>query len=119
MTRVAKPDSWIALTLDLWSARALVWLAGVGREAELTQSAHLYFFDRYRRLAKWHRRRGRLDKAARLHAKAEQHFNASGGEDGPPYAAAMAMPRPRRFVETSAVSRRRLVRPSPPPDDAA
>ena len=38
-----------------------------------------------------------------------------GGVDGPPYAAAMAMPRPSRFIRTHAVSRNRF----PGPDDAA
>jgi hypothetical protein len=120
MTRVARPDSWIALTVDLLSARLLVWLARAGKQADLTQPAHLYFSDRYRRLAEWHERRGRRQKAARLRARAEHHRQAGGGEDGPPpYAAALAMPRPRRFVVTEAVSRQRLGRVVPPPDDAA
>jgi hypothetical protein len=119
MTRVARTDSWIRLAIDLLSARLLVWLASAGQQAELTPSAHLYFSDRYSRLAGWHERRGMLRRATRLRAKAEHHRQAGGGEDGPPYAAAMAMPRPRRFVVTEAVSRQRLGRVVPPPDDAA
>jgi hypothetical protein len=39
------------LTLDLFSARVLVWIASFGRAADLTPEAHLYFADRYHRLA--------------------------------------------------------------------
>ena len=96
-------ESWLSLTADLWSARSLVWLASVGREAELTPQAHRYFFDRYKRLADYHRAHGRLLRARRLQAKAEEHWS-SGGGGNPPYAAAMAMPRPQRFVRTNAVA---------------
>jgi len=108
-------DSLWALTVDLLSAKVLVWVASVGRDAELTPEAHIYFFDRYRRLSQHHRRCGRRDKAERLQAKADEHHRASGGTDGPPYAAAMAMPRPTSFIRTDAVSRNRFSGP----DDAA
>ena len=111
----AGTESLWALRFDLLSAKALVWIASMGREADLTPEAHLYLFDRYRRLAELHRTRGRTAKALRLQAKAEAHYRAGGGEDGPPYAAAMAMPRPRRFIVTEAVSQHRL----DGPDDAA
>ena len=111
----AHADSVWSLSADLLSARVLVWLASVGRDAELTPEVHLYFFDRYRRLAHCHRTRGRADKAKRLQAKADEHRRAGGGIDGPPYAAAMAMPRPNRFIRTEAVSRNRF----DGPDDAA
>lgn len=107
-------DSFWRLLFDVLSARVLVWVASVGRDAELTPEAHLYFFDRYRRLAEYYRTHGRVVKAKRLQARADEHYDASGG-DGPPYAAAMAMPRPRRFIQTDAVSRNRLGGP----DDAA
>jgi hypothetical protein len=90
------------LTLDLWSAKVIVWAASVGRDAVLTREAHLYFFDRYTRLAGEHRVRGHIRKAARLEQTAEEHLQDAGG-DGPPYAAAMAMPRPRAFVRVNAV----------------
>jgi hypothetical protein len=109
-----QPDSYWSLSLDLLSARALVWIASVGRDAELTPEAHVYFFDRYRRLAEYHRTRGRLERAKRLEAKAREHYQPLG-DDGPPYAAAMAMPRPRRWLHVDAISTTRL----PPPDDAA
>ena len=107
-------DSISRLRFDLASAKVLLWVASVGREADLTPEAHAYFYDRYRRLADWHRRRGHDARARRLQAKADEHLQLGGG-DGPPYAAAMAMPRPRRWVVTNAVTRRSL----DPPDDAA
>ena len=101
-------DSLFSLSVDLLSARVLVWIASIGRDCELTPEAHRYFFDRYRRLASYHRARGRVARANRFEARAEQHFRAGGGGDEPPYAAAMAMPRPIRFVITDAVSRTRV-----------
>jgi hypothetical protein len=43
-------ESLLRLRIDLATARLLVWVAGTGREAELTPEAHLHFFDRYLRL---------------------------------------------------------------------
>ena len=108
-------DSLWSLSIDLVSAKALVWVASVGRQVELTPEAHLYFFDRYRRLAQYHRTHGRPRRAEEVQAKADGHYRAGGGTDGPPYAAAMAMPRPRHFVFTDAISRSRV----DGPDDAA
>ena len=111
----AKPESLLLLSADLVSAKVLVWFASVGRDAELTPEAHGYFADRYQRLAESHRRRGHEAKAERLQARAEQHHQAIGEPDGPPYAAAMAMPRPSRFIRTHAVGTAR----GRWPDDAA
>lgn len=88
------------------SARILVWVASVGRDAELTGEADLYFFDRYQRLAICYRRRGNEARARAWEAKAHEHLR-HGGWDGPPYAAAMSMPRPRRWLMTDAVSHQR------------
>jgi hypothetical protein len=101
-------DTLSSLSVDLLSAKALVWIASVGRDAELTPEAHIYFFDRYRRLAQYHRARGRVAKAKRFQAKAYEHHRAGGGTDGPPYAAAMAMPRSSQFIRTDAVSQSRI-----------
>jgi len=101
-----------SLSLDLLSAKVLVWVAKAGRDAELTADAHLYFFDRYTRLAELHRARGGFSKASRLQAKAREHYS---GNDGPPYAAAMATSRPTRLIKTNAVSKSRL---DGPPDAA-
>jgi hypothetical protein len=110
-----RSDPRWSLLLDLFSANVLVWVASVGRDAELTPEAHIYFFDRYHRLAECYRARGRLKRARTLQAKADEHWRA-GGADGPPYAAAMAMPRPTRFIRTDAVSHSRF---DGPDDDAA
>jgi hypothetical protein len=111
----ASADSWWALVADLLSAKVLVWIASVGRDAELTPAAHIYFFDRYGRLAQYHRTHGRPAKGRRLQAKADEYYLPGGGTDGPPYAAAMAMSRPRRLIRSEAVSRNRFSGP----DDAA
>ncbi len=105
MTHGQRRDSLLSLNVDLLSAKVLVWMASVGRDAELTPQAHLYFFDRYRRLAECHRAQGRLTRSRQLLDKADEHFRAGGGGQEPPRAAAMAMPRPSRFVVTNAVSR--------------
>lgn len=96
-------ESSVRLSLDVWSAKLLVWTASFGRDVDLTPEAHLFFFDRYSRLAEHHRQQGHAAKARRFEAKADQHYRESGG-DGP-YAAAMALPRPRRFVSLTAVAR--------------
>ncbi len=104
------PSLW-SLRLDVVFARALVWFVSIGREVELAPEAHAWFCDRYHRLADHYRSRGRVRAAQRAEARADEHCDS----DGPPYAAAMAMPRPKRFFVTNAVgkpSRR-------PPDDAA
>lgn len=113
MARRAGDSAW-RLRADLVSARVLVWVAQRGRDIELTSEAHWYFFDRYSRLALCRERRGHQAAARRLWMRADEHYRAAGG-DGPPYAAAMAMPRPAQFIRTDAVSRTH----SYDPDDAA
>src|SRR2546427_13167169 len=102
-----KEDSIAGLRVDLMTAKMLVWAVSVGRDADLTSEAHVYFFDRYQRLAQYHRARGHSARARRLQAKADEHYRLGGG-DGPPYAAAMGMPRPRQGVATDVVRRRHL-----------
>jgi hypothetical protein len=102
-----KTESISGLRLDLATASILVWVASVGRDVQLTSEAHLYFFDRYQRLAEYHRLRGHATRARRLQAKANEYYQLGGG-DGPPYAAAMGMPRPGHWFSTDAVSRRRF-----------
>ena len=113
-TQTPQAESSLLLAADLVSAKLLVWFARVGRGGELTPEAHSFFADRYRRLAESHRQRGHLEKAERLRAKAEDHLESAGGNDGPPYAAAMAMPRRARFIRTNAVGSRH----EEPPDAA-
>jgi hypothetical protein len=85
---------------------------------ELTPGAHLYFCDRYRRLAGWHRARGHWSRARQLAAMADRHDDAAGGDD-PPHAAAMAIPGRRRFTRTEAIGHPRSVRPSGRPRHSA
>ena len=101
----AGADSLWSLRFDLLSAKLLVWVASIGRDADLRPETHLYLYDRYWRLAQAHARNGREARARMLRAKAEEHYRAAGG-DGPPYAAAMSMPRPRSWVMTDARSDR-------------
>lgn len=114
MTHGQRQDSLVRLRLDVASARVLVWFVSVGRDVELTSEADLYFFDRYQRLADCYRRRGREDRARMMQLKADAHAR-HGGWDGPPYAAAMSLPRPARWLSTDAVSKRRA---GGPPDAA-
>ncbi len=96
-------SAW-GLRVDLLSTRVLLWVATAGRSGELRPEVHLYLYDRYRRLAVHHERRGRPSRAALLRAKADSHYRESG-DDGPPFAAALAMPRPRAFTSIEAVGR--------------
>ena len=97
-------DSAWKLRADLASARALLWVAGAGNRGEPTPEVHLYLYDRYWRLAKHHERAGHGRRAAALRRKAELHWSRSG-HDGPPYAAALALPWTRPRVLTWAVGR--------------
>jgi hypothetical protein len=88
----------------LFTAKALVWVASRGeKDPELTPEAHVYFFEHYQRLADYHRRHGHAARAHRLQEKADAHRVFVGDDGGPPFAAAMGMPRPRRWVVTDAV----------------
>ena len=94
------------LRSDLIITNALLWVAGAGRVGEPTPEVHLYLYDRYSRLAEHYDRHGNKKKARRLRAKAEAHYNRSG-HTGPPFAAAMAMPRRRSPFFTWAVAKTR------------
>lgn len=115
MAQQERDKGTTALRVDLIIAKVLVWVASVGRDAELTEGAHLYFFLRYQRLANYHRQRGHDKRAAQLQARADEHYRRGGG-GGPPYAAAMGMPRPSQWFTTDAVAQRQDRRG---PDDAA
>ena len=98
---------------DLIVTNAILWVVSARRVGEPKPEVHLYLYDRYSRLAEHYQRRGKRKKASRLRAKAEEHYKRSG-RTGPPYAAAMAMPRPRSPFFTRAASGRHR-----DPDDAA
>jgi hypothetical protein len=99
---------------DLWSIRVLLRLALASGRGEPHPDVHRYLADRYARLADHHQHAGRTDRARRLRTKSDHHRSLAG-DDGPPYAAAMAMSRPSRRTFVDAVGRRRMHGP----DDAA
>jgi hypothetical protein len=100
------PPVW-RLQADLISARLLIWIGSVGRDGEISAEAHLYLALQYDLLSHHYVKRRRYAKARRFARLAADHYRA-GGWDGPPYAAAMAMPIPERWVIVDAVSRRRV-----------
>ena len=53
-----RKESISEVRLDLASAKILVWIASVGRDAERTAEAHICFFDLYQKLADYHYRYG-------------------------------------------------------------
>jgi hypothetical protein len=87
------------LRADLLSAKSLLWIAGAGRSGDPRPEVHLYFYDRYWRLAVVMEQKGRTSRAALYRAKAVEHYRLSG-HDGPPFAAALALPRPGLFPRT-------------------
>jgi hypothetical protein len=103
--RPAQPPL-VVVRAELLAANTLAWLADA-RGDELSIDAHVYLFERYQRLADHHRRRGHERRAERLQRKADAHREYFDDGD-PPAAAAMAMPRPRPWVVTDAISRPRL-----------
>lgn len=102
-TTPATESAW-RLRADLTTAKVLIWAASVGRDASLTPETHFYLANRYDRLSHIYRVRGRHAKARRYLRLAAEHYRA-GGWDGPPFAAAMAMPYPSRWVMVDAVAR--------------
>jgi hypothetical protein len=109
----ASNGSW-RLRADLLTTQGLLWVARARRGGELRPEVHLYLYDRYWRLAEHYERRCSGKRASRLRAKAEAHYRRSGN-DGPPFAAALAMPVPRPSLFTWAVAKQ----PDRDPDDAA
>jgi len=69
----------------------------------LNPEAHLYFADRYGRLANFLESKGKKEQAEKMHDLAGYHYH-SGGEKEPPPAAAAMMPVPRPRLFTSAIS---------------
>jgi hypothetical protein len=104
------------LRVDITVALALLIIAKAGRPARPNPEVCFYLGDRYVRLWEYHRVKGRSKKAKRLRAKAEFYFQGSGPWRDPPYAAAMAMPAPKRPTFTAAIGWRPR---HGPPDDAA
>jgi len=111
-----KEESALQLRIDVGVALALLAVAKAGRPAKPNPDVCFYLGDRYLRLAELHKQRGSLRKARRLRSKAEKYLSGAGPWRDPPYAAAMAMPVPKRPTFTEAIGwRTRKI----PPDDAA
>ena len=112
------PSIWshALIVLDILSMKMFVWVLGqlftwaVDPNGGILDS-HLFFYDRYSDLAKYHRLRSRTAKADRLAAIAEAYYQAAPDDDDEPEAAAMAMPAPRPLIRTNAVSTTRLQKP--------
>jgi|SRR5882672_11858393 len=94
-TSQAENDSAWRLRLDLASAKALMLVGSSTPDEDIDPDVHLFFYDRYWRLAALHEKAGRRRRAAGLRARAEHHFKFCRG-GGPPYEAAAAahVPRP-------------------------
>jgi hypothetical protein len=104
-TTARSEDGPWGLRGDLIITNAILWVSTARRVGEPKPEVHLYLYDRYSRLAAHYERRGKREKASRLRAKAEAHYKRSG-HTGPPFAAAMAMPRPQSPFFTWAVGKR-------------
>jgi len=97
-----EPSPW-RLRFDIGSTLALVWIANPTGRRLLIPDVHLYLADRYGLLARHHRLRGNIRRAARFEKKAERHFELGGGEPPRPAAAvAMAIPRTPTLVDAVA-----------------
>jgi hypothetical protein len=104
------------IVLDVASMKVFVWVLGqlftwaVDPNGGILDS-HLFFYDRYSDLAKYHGSKGQTAKADRLAAIAEAYYKAAPDGDDEPEAAAMAMPVPRPLIRTNAVSTTRMPKP--------
>jgi hypothetical protein len=96
------------IVVDIVSMKVFVWVLGQLFTSAVEPNggildSHLFFFDRYSDLAEYHRLKGRASKVDRLAAIAEAYYQAAPDDDEPE-AAAMAMPVPRPWMNTNAVS---------------
>jgi hypothetical protein len=116
MRRLSAVASHARIVVDIVSMKVFVWMlarlfsSAVDPNGGILDS-HLFFYDRYSDLAEYHRARGRTGKADWLAAVAEAYYHAAPDDDDPPEAAAMALPAPRRSVNTRAVSTLRMPKP--------
>jgi hypothetical protein len=106
----------LRLRIDIFVAHLLLVMAKAGKSGEPNSEVCYYLGDRYWRLAEYYRGRDASGKASDFQAKAEWYLRESGWWNGGPYAAAMAMPAPKRPTFTAAIGWRPR---QGPPDDAA
>jgi hypothetical protein len=81
------------LRFDIVVVAGFARMVCLGREGRLSPELHMFLYDRYWRLGKWHEARGRARRAQALKSRALHHWEETG-YDGPPFAAALAMPVP-------------------------
>ena len=110
----AAAESIWRLRLDLASAKALMFVGASLSDEDVDPDVHLFFYDRYWRLAALHERAGHKRRAATLRTRAEHHFAFCHG-DGPPHEAATVAQAPRPSIRTLAFGRDARDNP----DDAA
>jgi hypothetical protein len=110
---MTEQESISQLRIDILVAHLLLFVAKAGKPGEPNSDVCFYLGNRYLRLAEKYQRSGASSKSLRLRGKAEKYL---GPLQGPPYAAAMAMPIPRRPTFTAAIGWRTR---KGPPDDAA
>jgi hypothetical protein len=112
------PSIWshASTLVDIVSMNVFVWVIGqlftwaVDPNDGILDS-HLFFYDRYSILAEYHRSKGRIAKAERIAAIAEAYYQAAPDDGDEPEAAAIAMPVPRPWINTNAVSTTRVPEP--------
>ena len=102
--RTSPSDTIWRLRVDLVSAKALLFVGSSAAEEEIEPDVHLFFYDRYWRLATLYEKAGRRRRAAKLRARAEHHLSFCP-RGGPPYAAASAAQVPRPSIRTLARGR--------------
>ena len=113
---MTEEESLAQLRVDIFVAHCLLIVAKAGKSGEPNADVCFYLGDRYLRCAGKHKEKGASAKSQRLREKAERYLSASGPWRGPPYAAAMAMPAPRRPTFSEVIGWRTRQQP---PDDAA
>jgi hypothetical protein len=101
-----------AATMSPWRLRCeIVFVTGLarlvfaGQSVQLSPEFHVFLYDRYWRLAKWHEARGRTRRSHVLKTRALSHWEQTD-YDGPPFAGALAMPIPMPPIFTWAVAGR-------------
>jgi len=111
-----KPESLLRLRIDIFVTHLLLIVARAGKSSRPNPEVCYYLGNRYWRLAEIYRRHGACERAQQVQDKAEWYLRESGWWNSGPYAAAMAMPAPKRPSFIAAIGWRPQ---QGPPADAA
>ncbi len=103
--RTAETVSPWRLRYDIGLVTGLARVVFLGREVQLSPEFHMFLYDRYWRLAKWHEAKGHAKRSRVLKSRALRHWEETG-YDRPPPAVALAMPIPMPPIFTWAVAGR-------------